>query len=180
MNIKRLLRDIEVGRTNLAKLGIHICPDEGMLTDIHFLMPGPQGTPYAGGLYHGLLRLSHKHPMKPGSMYMFTPSGRFSVYSQPPAEHNKGICTTNTVYHEKDWTPLNTIEGILIGFQSFMAEDPEFGIGSIKKTDQVRKQLAAASLRALQHDAVACRMFADVLASLPPVPNSGSAAPSQQ
>lgn len=160
--MKRVLRDIEVGRTNLAKLGIHICPQETELTDIHFLMPGPVDTPYFGGLYHGLLRLSTSHPMKPVTLHMFTPSGRFEVCSQPVPKTNRGICTTNTVYHESDWTPMNTIEKLLIGFQSFMAEDPEYGIGSIKAPESKRKELAMSSHAYLKTDTVACTLFPDI------------------
>lgn len=159
MNVKRLLRDIEVGRTNLTKLGFHIQPDETNLKDIHFLMPGPADTPYAGGLYYGLLRLSDEHPMRPVTLHMFTPSGRFDVASRPVSKGNKGICTTNTVYHESSWTPLNTIENILIGFQSFMADDTGHGIGSINKSAAVRVNLAMNSHASLRADPTACKMF---------------------
>jgi ubiquitin-protein ligase len=162
MNMKRLLRDIEVGRTNLAKLGFHIQPDESNLKDIHFLMPGPADTPYAGGLYHGLLRLSDQHPMKPVTLHMFTPSGRFVVARQPVAKHDSGICTTNTVYHESSWTPLNTIENILIGFQSFMAED-SCHVGSMKASTTERVRLAMASHSCLRAHPVVCKMFPFVL-----------------
>lgn len=164
MSLKRVLRDIEVGRANLPKLGMHIAPLEENLRDIHFLMPGPTETPYAGGLYHGLLRLSDDHPSRPVTLHMFTPSGRFVVSDQPVPKTSRGICTTNTVYHENSWTPLNTIENVLIGFQSFMAEDPDCGIGSIKDSKEKRQKFATASLEHLKkHDQVACSMFAHVL-----------------
>ena len=35
--------------------------------------------PYVGGRYHGLLQFPHDFPMRPPSIKMLTPSGRFEV-----------------------------------------------------------------------------------------------------
>ena len=49
------------------------------LLEWHYLVTGPEGTPYEGGLYHGKLVFPKQFPFKPPSIYMITPSGRFKV-----------------------------------------------------------------------------------------------------
>ena len=45
----------------------------------HYVVTGPEATPYEGGLYHGKLVFPSQFPFKPPSIYMITPSGRFEV-----------------------------------------------------------------------------------------------------
>lgn len=42
----------------------------------HYVVLGPEGTPYVGGLYHGKLVFPRQFPFKPPSIYMITPNGR--------------------------------------------------------------------------------------------------------
>ena len=46
----------------------------------HYVVLGPEGTPYVGGLYHGKLIFPRQFPFKPPSIYMITPSGRYLLY----------------------------------------------------------------------------------------------------
>lgn len=43
----------------------------------HYVVEGPEGSPYHGGLYHGKLVFPREFPFKPPSIYMITPNGRF-------------------------------------------------------------------------------------------------------
>jgi len=158
MSQKRKLLDVEQGRRALAKHGFSVATDNN-IHDVHFLMPGPKDTPYEGGLYHGMLRLNERHPMYPPTMHMFTPSGRFVPTQYPVARHDKGICTTNTVFHPNQWSPLNNVENILIGFQSFMADESEFGIKSMVASSETRKELAVKSHTTLSNCPVVTRLF---------------------
>lgn len=160
MSEKRKLKDVEMGRRALAAHGFSVATDDN-IHDVHFLMPGPKDTPYEGGLYHGLLRLDERHPLYPPTLHMFTPSGRFSCSKYPVGSGNRGICTTNTVYHANEWSPLNNVENILVGFQSFMAEESEHAIRSIVAPDEERKRLAAASRGALAACPVVARLFGE-------------------
>ena len=45
----------------------------------HYVVTGPEKTPYEGGVYHGKLVFPREFPFKPPSIYMITPSGRFKV-----------------------------------------------------------------------------------------------------
>jgi ubiquitin-conjugating enzyme E2 J2 len=42
----------------------------------HYVVTGPENTPYTGGKYHGKLVFPPDFPYKPPSIYMITPNGR--------------------------------------------------------------------------------------------------------
>ncbi len=103
----------------------------------HYVVHGPKGTPYEGGVYHGKLRFPKNYPFGPPSIYMITPSGRFQT--------NSKLCLSMSDFHPESWNPLWTVSSILKGLLSFMIEDtPTYG--SIKTSVQHRRILAAASL----------------------------------
>ena len=96
--------------------------------------------PYNGGLYHGILEFHKDYPMKPPSIKMFTPNGRF--------ETDVRICLSMSDYHPETWNPSWGVRTILIGLYSFMLDD-DFGegtIGSIKETSAKRRFYAENSL----------------------------------
>src|SRR6056297_746443 len=158
MSQKRKLLDVEQGRRALSKHGFSVATDDN-IHDVHFLMPGPKDTAYDGGLYHGMLRLDDRHPMYPPTMHMFTPTGRFEPTTYPVQKKERGICTTNTVFHANEWSPLNNVETMLIGFQSFMADESPNAIKSLSSPHETRKKLAADSHRALSGCPVVARLF---------------------
>ena len=75
--------------------------------------------------------------MKPPSVIMFTPSGRF--------EPNARICLTISDYHPESWNPVWKIESIMIGLISFMLSG-ESSVGTISSSEAQCKKLAKASL----------------------------------
>ena len=66
-------------------------PHEGNILNFHYVLEGPPDSPYAGGLYHGVLKFPSEYPHKPPVIIMYTPSGRF----QP----NTPICTSFSSFH---------------------------------------------------------------------------------
>lgn len=66
---------------------------KGNLLEWHFTFTGIQGTAYEDGFYHGSIRLDPSYPLKPPSIYMLTPSGRWDV--------GKSICLSATNFHGK-------------------------------------------------------------------------------
>lgn len=66
-------------------------PDPENLFDWHYCIYNLKGGPYEGGYYHGILKFPGEYPMKPPSVIMFTPSGRF--------EPNQRICLTISDWH---------------------------------------------------------------------------------
>lgn len=75
--------------------------------------------------------------MKPPSIIMFTPSGRFAV--------NQKICTSFSDFHPETWNPMWGVETIVIGLISFMLSD-ERSTGTIEASKFERRLLAKASL----------------------------------
>ena len=52
-------------------------PDPDNIFDWHYCIYNLADCPYEGGYYHGMLKFPKEYPMKPPSVIMITPSGRF-------------------------------------------------------------------------------------------------------
>lgn len=57
----------------------------------HYVIIGPENSPYYGGMYHGSLVFTQQYPFKPPSIYMRTPNGRFQT--------NRRLCLSISDYH---------------------------------------------------------------------------------
>ncbi|KDR11688.1 Ubiquitin-conjugating enzyme E2 J2 [Zootermopsis nevadensis] len=51
-------------------------PIPGNILKWHYVITGPENTPYARGLYHGKLVFPINYPFEPPTIYMITPNGR--------------------------------------------------------------------------------------------------------
>lgn len=78
----------------------------------HYVVIGPENTPYEGGYYHGKLIFPSEFPFKPPSIYMLTPNGRFKT--------NKKLCLSISDFHPDTWNPAWSVSTILTGLLSFM------------------------------------------------------------
>lgn len=78
----------------------------------HYVVCGPENTPYEGGYYHGKLVFPREFPFKPPSIYMITPNGRFKT--------NKKLCLSISDFHPDTWNPAWSVSTILTGLLSFM------------------------------------------------------------
>lgn len=164
---KRVIKDITEGKKNLAaEFGIHIAPEETDLYRIHFLLPGPENTPYYGGLYHGMIRLNQNHPINPPNIHMITPSGRFIAEAYPISSTSRGICTTTSAFHPDEWTPCNNIETVLKGFVSLMCDPNDVGVGGLKSTDNEKKLFAKNSIPSLINNPYIKTLFPDIYQQL--------------
>ena len=102
----------------------------------HYVVTGPESSPYAGGVYHGKLVFPAEFPFKPPSIYMITPNGRFKT--------NIRLCLSISDYHPDTWNPAWSVATILTGLLSFMLEKaPTFG--SVETSDFDKRQFAAQS-----------------------------------
>merc|ERR1719161_1250624 len=111
-------------------------PLDSNILEWHFVLIGTQ-DPYLNGKYHGILEFPDDFPMKPPSIKMLTPSGRFEI--------NKRICLSMSDFHKESWNPSWTVEKILIGLLSFMYEENSESIGSILEPWEVRERYAKES-----------------------------------
>jgi len=103
----------------------------------HYVVAGPEKTPYEGGIYHGKLVFPREFPFKPPSIYMVTPSGRFKV--------NTRLCLSISDFHPDTWNPAWSVASILTGLVSFMTEKTPT-LGSLETSDYTKRQLALQSL----------------------------------
>ena len=111
-------------------------PDPENMFIWHYLLIGPEDTPYKGGIYHGIVNFPKEYPFKPPMIKMLTPNGRFVP--------NKFICMSNTAYHSENWNPAWSVSSFLVGFLSFMTSNCRGG-GKMVSSDVERKNLAKQS-----------------------------------
>jgi len=136
------IRRLKKEYTNLSKdpaPGILAQPLETNFLHAHFLLHGTvfHDTPYEGGVYHGLLKFPSDYPMKPPTIIMRTPSGRFTP--------DQKICFSMSDFHPELWNPMWSIRSILLGFVSFMNSD-DITTGGIEASAATRIDCATVSL----------------------------------
>ncbi|OWZ11200.1 Ubiquitin-conjugating enzyme E2 [Phytophthora megakarya] len=135
MATKRLRKEYLALQKNPVE-NIRAAPQEKNILEWHYVISGTEGTPYEGGFYHGKLRFPPEYPMKPPSVIMCTPNGRFEI--------NRRICLSMSDFHPETWNPLWAVGSILTGLYSFMLED-KITTGSIETTDEDKRAYAAVS-----------------------------------
>lgn len=119
-----------------------VAPNESNILEIHYVIEAgnsdSDNSPYANGIYHGKLLFPKEYPLKPPSVIMITPSGRFVP--------NRRLCLSMSDFHPESWNPMWSISTILRGLYSFMiTNDPT--LGSINNTsDSAKRKYAASSL----------------------------------
>ena len=117
--------------------GIFAAPLESNILEWIFVLVGPKETPFEGGLYMGKLKFPKEYPLKPPSVIMLTPSGRFRT--------NTRICMSMTDFHPESWNPLWSVGSILTGIRSFMVSS-EVTHGSMSSSADLRTSLARSSV----------------------------------
>ncbi|KAK6639893.1 Serine/threonine-protein kinase Pink1, mitochondrial [Polyplax serrata] len=119
----------------------------------HYVIAGPEDTPYEGGYYHGKLIFPREFPYKPPSIYMITPNGRFMT--------NTKLCLSISDYHPDTWNPAWSVSTILTGLLSFMIEDTKT-LGSTESSTYEKKQLAYQSLKFNLENKIFQELFPDL------------------
>ena len=120
----------------------------------HYVVRGPEKTPYEGGYYHGKLIFPTDYPFKPPSIYMITPNGRFKCDTR--------LCLSISDYHPDTWCPTWSVSTILAGLLSFMVEKAPT-TGSIETSDEKKRELSSGSLAFNLKDQVFCELFPDLV-----------------
>ncbi|KAK2156017.1 hypothetical protein NP493_2012g00018 [Ridgeia piscesae] len=113
-------------------------PLEDNLFEWHFTIRGPADTAFSRGIYHGRIVLPPDYPMKPPSIILLTPNGRFEI--------NKKICLSISGHHPESWQPSWSIRTALLAIIGFMPTHGSGAIGSLDYTPEERKVLASKSL----------------------------------
>eukprot|EP01137_Pigoraptor_chileana_P025163 Opistho-2@94222 len=133
---------------------IQAAPLPSNMLEWHYVMTGPEKTPYHGGYYHGKLIFPSEYPFKAPKFYIITPNGRF--------ETNRSICLSTSSLHPESWNPSNSVSSLLTGFLSFMLEDTDT-LGSVKTTDAQKRELARKSLEFNLKNATFCDLFPELV-----------------
>jgi len=132
---KRLTREFKTISENPPPY-ITAKPSESNILEWHYVITGPEDTPYHGGQYWGTLVFPSNYPFAPPAIRMHTPSGRF----QPSTR----LCLSISDFHPKSFNPAWEVSTILIGLLSFMTGD-EMTTGSVSASSAERRALAARS-----------------------------------
>uniref|UniRef100_A0A3P9MWJ6 Ubiquitin-conjugating enzyme E2 J1 n=1 Tax=Poecilia reticulata TaxID=8081 RepID=A0A3P9MWJ6_POERE len=146
----------------------HAQPLDDNLFEWHFSVRGPPDSDFDGGVYHGRIVLPPEYPMKPPSIILLTPNGRFEV--------GKKICLSISGHHPETWQPSWSIRTALIAIIGFMPTKGEGAIGSLDYTPEERKTLAKKS-QDFCCEACGCSMRS---ALLPLTSNSNTSAEDRQ
>ncbi|KAG2776480.1 hypothetical protein JG687_00003699 [Phytophthora cactorum] len=133
---------------------IQAVPLETNILEWHYVITGTKGTPYEGGFYHGKLKFPPEYPMKPPSVMMITPNGRFKT--------NQRLCLSMSDFHPETWNPMWSVSSILTGLYSFMLEN-QATLGSISTSDAQKRKYAAASLESNCTNATFRKLFPDLV-----------------
>jgi ubiquitin-conjugating enzyme E2 J1 len=110
---------------------------ESDMLDWHFTIRGADDTDFAGGYYHGRIKLPPDYPFKPPHILFLTPSGRFAV--------NTEICLSFSAFHPESWQPAWGIRLILEALISFLPTPTDGAIGALNWSSSERRRLATKS-----------------------------------
>uniref|UniRef100_A0A3P9HZ34 Ubiquitin-conjugating enzyme E2 J1 n=1 Tax=Oryzias latipes TaxID=8090 RepID=A0A3P9HZ34_ORYLA len=160
--VKRLMKEAAELRDPTEHY--HAQPLDDNLFEWHFSVRGPPDSDFDGGVYHGRIILPPEYPMKPPSIILLTPNGRFEV--------GKKICLSISGHHPETWQPSWSIRTALIAIIGFMPTKGEGAIGSLDYTPEERKALAKKS-QDFCCESCSCSMRT---ALLPPTANSNPSA----
>ncbi|XP_063078939.1 ubiquitin-conjugating enzyme E2 J1 [Engraulis encrasicolus] len=165
--VKRLMKEAAELRDPTEHY--HAQPLEDNLFEWHFSVRGPPDSDFDGGVYHGRIVLPPEYPMKPPSIILLTPNGRFEV--------GKKICLSISGHHPETWQPSWSIRTALIAIIGFMPTKGEGAIGSLDYTPEERRALAKKS-QDFSCEVCGCSMQSALLALSPnstPCPEDGQA-----
>ena len=85
----------------------------------------------------GRITFPKQYPLKPPSIEVMTPNGRFQV--------KRKICMSISNHHPESWNPAWNVQTIIIGLISFFVSD-EHTAGCIQTSDEAKKIFAKQSL----------------------------------
>jgi len=135
---RRLTRELKsIQQSPLTDPRVYTTPLERNILEWHYVIEGSRNTPYEGGFYWGKLIFPKEYPLKPPSVLMLTPNGRFRI--------GRRLCLSMSDFHPESWNPMWSVSTIITGLISFMVEKAPT-LGSIESTDSQKKKFAQFSL----------------------------------
>ncbi|XP_008238228.1 PREDICTED: ubiquitin-conjugating enzyme E2 32-like isoform X2 [Prunus mume] len=135
--------------------------------DWQFAIRGPNGTEFAGGIYHGQIKIPEEYPEKPPVLSLLTENGRFKT--QTRIDYNFGDF----------WGPHNRVRDALLALIELLPAYPDGKLGSVEYDKKERRALAIKSREAAPRYGTAERqklidqIHEYMLTKTPPVPSNG-------
>jgi ubiquitin-conjugating enzyme E2 Z len=106
--------------------GVYVAPDEAITSKIHALIVGPEGTPYEGGFYYFILSMPQDYPHSPPKVKLMTTGGN-TVRFNPNLYADGKVCLSILgTWAGPSWSPVMSIQSVLISIRSLMCENPYF------------------------------------------------------
>lgn len=135
---RRLARELKTIQSSpMTNPNVYTTPLESNILEWHYVVEGSKDTPYEGGFYWGKLIFPKQYPLKPPSVMMLTPNGRFKT--------GRRLCLSMSDYHPESWNPMWSVSTIITGLISFMVETSPT-LGSIDTSTSQKKTFARHSL----------------------------------
>ncbi|RKP30031.1 ubiquitin-conjugating enzyme [Metschnikowia bicuspidata] len=105
---------------------------EGNLFEWDCLLEGPEGTPYENGVFSATLKFLHDYPLSPPELVFEPPVLHPNVYADGTVcisiLHPPGEDPHQYERPEERWSPIQSVEKILLSVMSMLAEpNPESG-----------------------------------------------------
>jgi Ubiquitin-protein ligase len=152
---RRLARELKAIQSNpLTNPKVYTTPLESNLLEWHYVIEGSKDTPYENGYYWGKLIFPKQYPLKPPSVIMLTPNGRFKT--------GRRLCLSMSDFHPESWNPMWSVSTIITGLISFMAESAPT-LGSIESSIAEKKKLASHSLEFNVRDELFRKLFPELV-----------------
>ncbi|CAM9444958.1 unnamed protein product [Chrysoparadoxa australica] len=153
MSTRRLRREyMAISKSPIEH--IQTAPLEQNILEWHYCLTGAKGSPYEGGYYHGKLKFPPAYPLKPPSVMMLTPNGRFHC--------GRRLCLSMSDFHPESWNPMWSVSTILMGLYSFMLESAPT-VGSMSSSEEQKRALANQSLSYNCKDATFRKLFPELV-----------------
>lgn len=144
--MKRIMKDIR--RVEEAKHpGVFIDYEESNMTQINALIIGPRDTIYAGGFFYFRLDLTEFPLNPPKATFLSPPDGSFRIHPNLYGCGKVCLSMLNT-WSKPTWSPLLTIEKVLITIQSLLDDEPIRHEPGFEKTAKNSPKSKAYSLMA--------------------------------
>eukprot|EP00553_Chaetoceros_curvisetus_P007824 CAMPEP_0204613682 /NCGR_PEP_ID=MMETSP0717-20131115/1603_1 /ASSEMBLY_ACC=CAM_ASM_000666 /TAXON_ID=230516 /ORGANISM="Chaetoceros curvisetus" /LENGTH=226 /DNA_ID=CAMNT_0051626179 /DNA_START=18 /DNA_END=698 /DNA_ORIENTATION=+ len=152
---RRLARELKsIQKSPLTDPTVYTTPLENNLLEWHYVIEGSKDSPYEGGYYWGKLIFPKQYPLKPPSVMMLTPNGRFKT--------NRRLCLSMSDFHPESWNPMWSVSTIITGLISFMVETAPT-LGSIETSTTQKHFFAKHSLEYNVKDAQFQKLFPELV-----------------
>lgn len=135
--VKRVLKEIkDLKSKSVQERGFAISFDESNLQEFFAIVRSLDGC-YQDGEYILRIKLPNEYPYSPPVISCETPNGRFSP--------GTNICLNISHFHSESWSPLITLEKIILSVMSVFYDESISGVGSIQESPARKKELALLS-----------------------------------